>query len=220
MPTQVLGSHNFLEAPTVNNDQVISSIGGSVPSISSGLFAAIPTPALNGRLYLATDTGIIYRDNGAAWIAEIYGSLPILRQNMSGVIPAISGTTIIPQDNTAPLITEGTQVWTQSVTPSYVGSKVQISFTATVDSGTNNRMIIASVFRDTVNIGVTTCTITTSARPQCLAFNLFDIPGGAGPYTYSCRVGVSSAATWYVNGNGVAQYAGLKADNSYFIQEF
>lgn len=219
MPTQVLGSHNFLEAPTVNNDPVISTIGLSVPSISSGLLSARPTAGIDGRLYLATDNNIIYRDNGTSWDLQIDGSSGLIKQNISGKIPAISGTTIIPQDNTVPTITEGTQIWTQSVTPSYIGSKIQISFTATVDSGTNNRMIIASVFRDNVNIGVTVNTITTAARPQCLSFNLFDIPGGAGPYTYSCRVGVSSSATWYVNNGVTAMYGGLKADNSYFIQE-
>lgn len=220
MPTQVLGSHNFLEAPTINNDPVISTMGGSIPSFSSGLLSSRPTPGTLGRLYLAIDNSIIYRDNGTSWDAEINGTGSLTKQFIFGAIPGISGTTIIPQDNTAPLNTEGTQIWTQSFTPSYVGSKVQIQFTAQADSGTNNRMVIASVFRDTVNIGVGVVTITTAARPQMVALNVVDTSVSTTPVTYSCRVGISSAATWYINSNAAAFYAGLIAKNSFTIKEF
>lgn len=40
---------------------------GGVPSIQAGLDAEKPTPGTAGRLYVATDTQIIYRDTGTAW---------------------------------------------------------------------------------------------------------------------------------------------------------
>jgi hypothetical protein len=40
---------------------------GGVPSIQAGLDAEKPDPGTVGRLYVATDTQIIYRDTGSAW---------------------------------------------------------------------------------------------------------------------------------------------------------
>lgn len=40
---------------------------GGVPSIQAGADASKPSPGTAGRLYVATDTQIIYRDTGSAW---------------------------------------------------------------------------------------------------------------------------------------------------------
>ncbi|GAV21621.1 phage tail-collar fiber domain-containing protein [Carboxydothermus pertinax] len=40
---------------------------GGVPSIQAGADAFKPTPGTAGRIYIATDTKIIYRDTGTAW---------------------------------------------------------------------------------------------------------------------------------------------------------
>jgi hypothetical protein len=220
MPLQDLGTINFLEAPTVNNDKVITTLNNSIPYFSSGLFSALPATGNAGRLYLTTDTQRIYRDNGTTWDVLMYGSAPIVRQFLYGVIAANTAATIIPQDNTSPLDTEGTLIWSQAFTPSYVGSKVNISMSPLVDCGTNNRMIIASIFRGSVNLGVGVATIVTNARPTPLSMNITDISPSTTPTTYTCRVGVSSAATWYINRNAAALYNGLLATNTYAIQEF
>jgi hypothetical protein len=219
MPLQDLGSINFLEAPTVNSDQVITTLNNSIPYFSSGLFSALPTAGNVGRLYLTTDTQRLYRDNGTSWDILMYGSIPLIRQVLGAAIPANTGTTIIPQDNTAPTITEGTQIWTQAFTPSYTGSSVNINMTLDVNSGTNNRMIIASIFRGNTNIGVANVSIATAARPQILTMNIIDTSISTAAVTYSCRVGISSAATWYVNSNSTSFYAGLLTKHSYSIME-
>lgn len=41
--------------------------GGGVPSIQAGLDANKPSAGTSGRIYIATDTQIIYRDTGSAW---------------------------------------------------------------------------------------------------------------------------------------------------------
>ena len=38
-----------------------------VPSIQAGLDASKPSPSVEGRLYVATDTQVIYRDTGTGW---------------------------------------------------------------------------------------------------------------------------------------------------------
>ena len=47
-------------------DAIINA--GTTPSIQSGLDASKPAFGIIGRLYVATDTKIIYRDSGASWV--------------------------------------------------------------------------------------------------------------------------------------------------------
>lgn len=219
MSLQDLGSINFLEVPTVNGDNVIATQNNSIPYFSSGLLSALPTTGNVGRLYLATDAQQIYRDNGTTWDIIMYGGAPVVRQVLSGAIPNGFTNTIIPQDNTSPLISEGTQIWSQAFTPSYTGSKVQISMTAQADSTTATRTIIASIFRNSVNLGVGSVSIITASRPQQLALNVTDVSVSTTPVTYTCRVGISSAGTWFINQNSNPLYNGLLTKNAYFIQE-
>ncbi len=53
----------------VLDQEVVKRIvnSGGVPSIQAGLDAEKPAPGTAGRLYVATDTQIIYRDTGSAW---------------------------------------------------------------------------------------------------------------------------------------------------------
>lgn len=53
----------------VLDEQVAKRIvnSGGVPSIQAGLDTDKPVPGTVGRLYIATDTQIIYRDTGTAW---------------------------------------------------------------------------------------------------------------------------------------------------------
>lgn len=41
---------------------------GMAPAIAEGLYANIPAFGQPGRLYLATDTNVMYRDTGSAWV--------------------------------------------------------------------------------------------------------------------------------------------------------
>jgi hypothetical protein len=58
----------------VNADMVNTELAkriinvGNTPSIQSGLDAEKPVAGTLGRLYIATDTQIIYRDNGSTWV--------------------------------------------------------------------------------------------------------------------------------------------------------
>ncbi len=220
MVTQVLGSHNFLDVPTVNNEPLVYS-NGSIPSISSGLLSAIPAASIVGRLYFATDTKIIYRDTGTIWSPLIDGNSSIIRQNISGIIPALTATTTIPLDNTAPLSTEGTAIWSQSFTPTNGANTMQIEFSCQVDSNTSNRMIAFAIFRDTTCIGASIQHVTTTARPVTVKMQIRDVAPGNGPFVYSCRAGVTGAtATWYINNNAAAYFAGNLAKTTYTIWEF
>ena len=75
----VLTSSDVGLSNVLNSPQVINTAG--VPSISAGTTASRPGAAVVGRLYIATDTLSIARDNGGSW--------EILR-------PAVAGDVVIP----------------------------------------------------------------------------------------------------------------------------
>jgi len=56
----------FNENWDIIDQKAVGDMGG-VPSIQAGLDANKPTAGTAGRLYVATDTQIIYRDTGTAW---------------------------------------------------------------------------------------------------------------------------------------------------------
>ena len=46
-----------------------TSVAGGVAFDSQGTQSALPSAGVRGRYYYATDTGVLYRDTGAAWVA-------------------------------------------------------------------------------------------------------------------------------------------------------
>jgi hypothetical protein len=120
-----------------------------------------------------------------------------------------------------PLVTAGTQLWTQTVTPASTASKFIISQTFNLDSGTANRSITAAVFRGSTCVAATSINIATSGRAQALAVMAVDAPATVAATVYSLRMGVSTAATWYLNQGavGAVTYGGTVNHSDWTITE-
>jgi len=144
-------------------------------------------------------------------------------QSSFGSIPQLSGTTNLLQAATAPLITDGTQLWTTAFTPSAVNAeiKVAMSFAFAISNAASE--IVVSLFRDNTCIGAMIDTASSSNGYQTVSFVIKD-PGPfiAGvPVTYQARVGRNGGnATWYINTNSAAEnMGGVLANNAYTIEE-
>jgi hypothetical protein len=76
---------------------------GTVPSFQSGTFAGMPAAGTAGRMYVTSDTSVVYRDSGTAWVAV--GKAPVLytENPSSPTANTVSGTnaTAIGSANTA-----------------------------------------------------------------------------------------------------------------------
>ena len=217
MTTEVLGSYSFLETPTVNGMNLIP--GSGVNEFSTGLFSGRPIAGLANRYYLATDSQILYRDTGSAWVEVLDGNGSFVKQMVTGQVFTTSGASQIPLDATTPLVTEGTMIWSTTFTPTVVNSKSIIEFTGFADSSQNTRTFIISFFRDSVCIGATTTYVTTAGRPSNFAVCIVDTSTSLTPVTYSCRVGLSGSGTWYLNRNATQYFAGMLDKNFYKITE-
>lgn len=151
-----------------------------------------------------TGAGGMFRYNTTLGIHEGYtpdGWIPmnnVMLNALHGYIGQVTGTTLIPNDNTPPLSTEGTALWSKSVTPSRADSVIYLEFAATVDCNVNNRDITIAIFRDTTLVGFTNANVSTAGRAINMGIMVEDAPGTTNPVTYTCRIGADSSCTWCV----------------------
>ncbi len=195
---------------------------GSV-QVPAGTTAQRTSPAANGMIRFNTTT-----NQYEAWVVDKWVGLQLFSEGGTfqlnaylGPIPSTSGTSAVPYDSTEPLITEGTEIWTRTITPSTVSSRFIVECPFTVDLGTSNRVLIVSIFRDTINLGTALFYSTGGGRPITLSMKLNDIPNTTSPITFSMRAGVGAGSgTWYINATAGGQTLGGKLVSQYEIREF
>lgn len=213
MSENVLGARNFELVPTVKNVPLLLN-AGDTPSIQSGPATSLPPPGVKGRLFLDTDSSMLYRDNELAWVQIAFGS-PVY----AGFTGYMSGSSVIPADNTPPLVTEGSLIWTFNVTPVTVNSRFKIAQSFMVDTNTSNRQVTFALFRDSVCFAASGVNIATSNRPQRMSVYAIDSTYPAAPATYSLRVGISGSGIWYLNGNPTINYGGIVNRSHWTVDE-
>ena len=170
-----------------------------------------------GEICYRSDRKIAYTYDGASW-----HPITAFRKLWHVDIGALSGTTQIPYDNSVPSITEGTQIWSQAVTPTDIDSKYLIDLTFTQDVSSNNRGIIFSLFRDSTCIAAVIGWQNNSNRPMTTklirvvnAINSPNPPQPLVPVTFSVRCGLAGGGgTWYVNRGSGATLGGLMGHTS------
>lgn len=119
-------------------------------------------------------------------------------------IPVLTGTTRIPEANTPPLITQGTQISSIVITPTAVDSKFIINIAPMVSTNTKTRAIIMTLWRDSTLIAVGGQMCNSANRPYSLSLHKVDLPATISPVTYSIRIGVNTnGPTWRISQSSV-----------------
>lgn len=151
----------------------------------------------------------IYPLNTTGWRA--------IAQFITGNIVQTTGTTILPYDATLPTSTEGFQIWTQTITPTYTNSTIVVIFNVAVEISTNNNPTTTVLYNGTVAISTSTGQGITNT-PYSLGITKTFSPGVVTPITLSARIGANAAATVYVNRGNTETFAGT-TNTSYIIME-
>lgn len=112
-----------------------------------------------------------------------------------------SGTTTIPVDNTAPLNSEGTEIFTRSITPLSASNILRITVVLNAGHG-GAAWLIAALFQDSGGclasvIGYNS-TATALSSPLVLVYEM--TAGTTSSTTFKVRFG-SSSGTWYLHRN-------------------
>jgi len=139
---------------------------------------------------------------GAVLTASQLNSLPILQTVNAQFGNASTGTSIIPDDDTIPQITEGNEYMTLNITPKFSNSTLQIDVNWIGSSDTANNMIVA------LFVGTTSNALASAWTRVSNAFGGVTIPlshrmlaGTTSALTFRVRAGLIVANTTTFNGN-------------------
>lgn len=141
-------------------------------------------------------------------------------KSLHGTLIGMTGSTTIPLDNTAPLITEGTELGSTTFAKMDDGSHMHFNFTCLLDAGANNTFITLAIFRDAVCIASSVVAIDTVGRPKNFSLTGEDNPGVAGTYVYSARIGTNAGQTWYLNQMSTGQTLGGTITSTWILGEY
>lgn len=198
-----------------NNPIIPGTAGIDIPS---GTTAERPGSPTTGVMRFNTTTGSYEAWDGTQWVTFGAGAGSSVKEILFGQLSHLQGTTQIPADNTPPLVTEGTQFFSQSVTTQTSGGRIVLWFSSVATVSDSSRIATISLFRDSTLIGVTAISAPGSNSPQPSTFIIVDAPGAAGTYTYSGRIGVSASATWYIGGFTTNfNYGGAANTNNQYV---
>ena len=115
-------------------------------------------------------------------------------------ITAFETSLTVPDDNTSPLITEGTELFTQVITPVSASNKVKVELTFNHEIDTDT-YAIGTLFRGSVAIGVFNINAKKRGYMATWSMSHVDSPASASAVTYSFRVGsqASKPAILHIN---------------------
>ena len=211
-----IGTHNLTSVGTVNGVTVEAHEARHLPNGSDPLTTAAPLVNISTSSTNAVGTANSFArsDHNHA----VTGNLGHVQQWLTGPIGQTSGTTLIAIGNTAPVITDGTQIWSQVITPATITNTVTVQFSLMADSGNNNRGVVVALFRNTTLLDVKYVWVQSIGSTMTIAMSYAEVPGTTAAVTYSARVGISAAGTWYSNQGSTATFGGA-IHSSYIIQE-
>lgn len=208
--SQTAGANTFALAP----NPVFPGTGGVV--LPTGTTAQ--RIGTSGTVRLNSTTGQFEAFNGSTW--QPITTPNSLAQYFRGTVAPTLGTTIIPYGNTTPTSTQGTQLWSQTITPLDPSSYIEVQFSGIGDLSSTSAYLILSLFRGTTFIGMS---ILASGKQgadftNTLVINIIDLPATTSPVTYSVRIG-ASAGTWYLGRGQIATF-GNAALSHWSIKEY
>lgn len=149
-------------------------------------------------------------DNGN-WVNE--DDLNIILTQWNGDIAQMSGTTQISATNSTPTSSQGTQVFSHTLTPKSSNSKFIIQFAPSCHVTSTllaRRDLLLTLFRGSTFLTMAGGTNPANAELFCNpTINFVDIPNTTSAITYSVRIGAGNgSATWYLGRNNSNSYGG------------
>jgi len=168
-------------------------------------------------LFFAVDTAEIQLTDG---ILPIISTGAVLQVVNSLYTTTVTGTTLLPYDDTIPQITEGDEYMSRAITPTSTSNKLKIDVLWFGDNSVANQLAVA-LFQ-----GTTANAIAVSGPVYCAGGIGIVIPHSfyvtavtTAAMTFTARVGGPNAGTTRMNMVGASRYYGGKLTSSITITE-
>jgi hypothetical protein len=203
-----------------DGSQVAESISATTLTAGSISASAVSTVTLSAAS--ASVTAIGFTSLQATSISASVGAFGILKiaglQLANNVLqrtyddlqgPQASSNEVIPHDDTAPLSTEGTQLFSRSITPKSATSRIRVEvempYSNASGAGVDGCL---ALFRGTTCIAVAPFE-AASTGGNVARLNFEEESGSTSARTYSVRYGTSTASVTTVNDTAAGDYGDL-----------
>lgn len=128
-------------------------------------------------------------------------------------------TTAIPKDDTIPQSSEGSEIVTKAITPTFAGNRLEISCVAPVITS-DNRQVTMALFQDSTANALSVSSNNLADQTVVYQMSLFYsmLAGTASATTFKLRIG-PDAGTCFLNGNNGGRFFGGIASVKMNIKE-
>lgn len=203
--------------------------GTDASQLATGTTAQAPGSPAEGMVRTDTDTDRL-QWYGSAWENVLTASSQTAADQFAGsVIQIVSGTpytsnasltTVIPADDTIPLVTEGTEVLTVSITPKHASSTIYTFVSCGCVSGTLGNDLAIAMFKNGGSSAVALSAIHVASADifAISPLTYSEAPGSVSAITYSVRAGPSATAMRFNGTTSSRQYGGASAARIWCIE--
>ena len=162
---------------------------------------------------------ITFASDGTPTFLKARGGVAQIQVLQTGAVA--TGAVAIPQDDTVPQNTEGTEFMSQAITPVNAGSLLEITVVFIATAGAGNS-ITAALFQDSTASAIKAASIGIAANttPGTLVFKHYMVAGTTSPTTFKVRGGCTGANTMTFNGASSARLLGGVMASSLTIKEY
>ncbi len=202
---------------------------------SGSITIAAPAVAGSGTLTLPTGSDTLIGKattdtltNKSIAASQLTGTIAAAALPAGSVIQVVNyqtgavatGTTLIPNDDTIPQITEGNEYMTLAITPTSATSLLEVTVTAVSGSSAGNYMCVA-LFRDSgANALATAIYYAAIDTYYPVTYSYRVVSGSVSATTFRVRIGGNNAGTTTFNGRNGARLFGGTMASSITIKEY
>jgi hypothetical protein len=177
-----------------------------------------PNGNTDRTLVLPDEAGTVL--TSASNLAGVTGVGKVLQVVHFDTAASATGTTSLPDDDTIPQITEGTEFMSLAITPLRTNSTLIIDIVASMALSSANPLIAALFVDSTANaIGAMTQYIWGGGAPEAISFSVKVTSGSLTARTYRLRLGTPGGVTTTFNGLGGTRRMGGVMSSSIRITE-